>query len=154
MNSLPRLTDTNFGGGKSIRLCPVHLVESINETSPATVTFASGGEWFTIAIVSDSLNSSIVPEDAGGEDINKASVECKYAGDTGGIARYFQMLRQYRYFILIVKDSNNNTQLVGTKECPMEFSYTKSLGGSAKGFRGYSLSFKGILQYTPPRILE
>lgn len=155
MDNLVKQTDPNIGGARLIKICPVHLVESIDEKSrPAEVVFKSGGQWFNIYSVPDSIIVSDQPSKVGGEDVINAVIDSKYPGDSGIVSRFFERLSQYRFFIVFVKDSNLNTRLFGTLECPMEFSYTHALGSGTKGFRGYSYSFKGKLQKTPPRILE
>jgi hypothetical protein len=154
MTSLDKLAGSNIGGAKKISICPIHLVESINESSPAEVTFKEDGQWFDIYTVPDALAFSLDPSPEAAGDSISASIDGKYPNDSETVARFFEQLGQYKYFIVKIKDHQLVNRLVGTLEYPMQFFYKHGLGASAKGFRGYTFQFKGKLELTPPRILD
>ena len=153
MTDLGKIADTNLGGAKRLEVCPIHLVDTVNLDSPAEVTFLEGGRWFSIYTTAESMSWNIGSGENAGNQFVSPEVSAKLPNYTGAMARALERMKQYRYYLVKVTDSNNLSSLVGTPENPMEFDYGFVAGSGTRSWRGFNLSFKGKQQATPPRIL-
>lgn len=153
MNDLAKSSDLNLGGAKYLEVCPIHLVDSIEGVSPATVNFKEGGRWFNIYVTPESMSWNFGTGENAGNQFISPEVTAKYPNYSGATARELKRMKDYRFFLVKVTDSNNIGSLAGTLENPMEFDFGFVAGSGTRSWRGFNLSFKGKQQATPPRIL-
>ncbi|NCC47023.1 MAG: hypothetical protein EOM16_08320 [Bacteroidia bacterium] len=65
-----------------------------------------------------------------------------YPGLTPEALAYFSELKNGRYIVLL-KDNNNHTRLVGTPDNPLSFSYDQASGQTPTDRPGFAFAFKG-----------
>jgi len=141
-----------LGGANYFYFVPVDQVVSVSRPQAGNVslpiTLQPGSLWLSGYASYDSLSLDSRLETDGNGGFYESSVKGFYPKPSAPLVHYLNSVKNNRFLVLI-KDSNGSTRIVGSQSQPCSFSFSERTGSKAMDVPGIAFEFKS-LSYIPP----